>query len=72
MRDSALALYEFAAVHARRRGIARAFFDVAEKAAQAAGVRYLSLVVSEENLAARSLYAHLGFLTERRILCKVL
>ena len=65
-------VYVAVEAYARRRGIARAFFDVAEKAAQAAGIRYLSLVVSEENFAARSLYAHLGFLTERRILCKVL
>jgi len=31
---------------------------------------YISFMVTEENVGARELYAHLGYRTERRQLCK--
>jgi ribosomal protein S18 acetylase RimI-like enzyme len=54
----------------RRRGIGRQLFEAAESAARARGLPYLTFMVTEENLAARELYAQLGYATERRQLCK--
>ena len=57
---------------ARRSGIARALLDAAETAARERGLPYLALMVTEENAAARELYAQAGYWTERRLLCKAL
>lgn len=55
---------------ARRRGVGRRLFEAAEDAARERGLPYLTFMVTEENLAARELYAQLGYVTERRQLCK--
>jgi ribosomal protein S18 acetylase RimI-like enzyme len=44
--------------------------EAAEAAARAAGLTYISLMVTEENRAARALYDRTGFLTERRMMTK--
>ena len=69
---SAQAFVVYVAVEpeARRRGIGRALFTAAEAAARDRGLPYLTFMVTEENLAARELYAQLGYATERRQLCK--
>lgn len=57
---------------ARGRGIGRALLLAAETHARAAGLGYLSLMVTEDNAPARTLYDHEGFITERRMMTKVL
>lgn len=57
---------------ARRNGVGTALLAAAEEAARRAGVRYLALMVGEDNLGARAMYASFGFVTERRLLCKPL
>lgn len=54
----------------RRRGIAAQLLRAAEDAARVRGLPNLALMVTEDNLAARELYAQAGFATERRLLCK--
>ncbi len=56
--------------HARRRGIGRALLDAVEVASRERGLSHVSLMVTEDNLAARQLYAQAGYSTERRLLCK--
>ena len=58
--------------HARDRGVGRALLLAAEESARAAGLGYVSLMVTEENAPARALYERGGFVTERRMLTKVL
>jgi GNAT superfamily N-acetyltransferase len=55
-----------------RRGIGRALLERIEAAARRRGLPYLSLMVTEENLGARALYAGAGFTTERRMMTKAL
>jgi GNAT superfamily N-acetyltransferase len=55
-----------------RRGIARALMERIEDLARQRGMPYLSLMVTEENEAARELYAATGFTTERRMMTKAL
>ncbi|MBD5632886.1 MAG: GNAT family N-acetyltransferase [Candidatus Eremiobacteraeota bacterium] len=57
---------------ARRRGIAASLLAAAEGAARARGLPFMALMVTEDNVAARELYAQAGFSTERRLLCKAL
>jgi ribosomal protein S18 acetylase RimI-like enzyme len=57
---------------ARGRGVGRALLDAAEQHAREAGLRYVSLMVTDDNAPARALYDRAGFLTERRMLTKVL
>jgi ribosomal protein S18 acetylase RimI-like enzyme len=57
---------------ARRHGIAARLLAAAEDAARRSGLAHLALMVTEENEAARELYAQAGFTTERRLLCKPL
>jgi ribosomal protein S18 acetylase RimI-like enzyme len=57
---------------ARGRGAGRTLMDAAEAAARARGLEYVSLMVTEENRAARALYDGAGFVTERRMLTKPL
>lgn len=57
---------------ARGRGVGRALLEAAEERARAAGLRYVSLMVTDDNVPARKLYDRAGFLTERRMLTKVL
>jgi ribosomal protein S18 acetylase RimI-like enzyme len=58
--------------HARRRGIGRALLGAIEAAARERGVGHVALMVTEDNMAARQMYAQAGYLTERRLLCKAL
>ncbi|MFY9779492.1 MAG: GNAT family N-acetyltransferase [Candidatus Baltobacteraceae bacterium] len=57
---------------ARRHGIGARLLSAAEDVARRSGLAYLALMVTEENEAARELYAQAGFTTERRLLCKPL
>jgi ribosomal protein S18 acetylase RimI-like enzyme len=56
----------------RRNGIGRALLTAAEDEARRLGLPYITLMVTEENAAARALYEGAGFGTERRLLCKPL
>ncbi|HTJ25696.1 MAG TPA: GNAT family N-acetyltransferase [Candidatus Limnocylindria bacterium] len=55
---------------ARGRGVGRALLEAAEAAAREAGLQYVSLMVTEDNDAARALYDRAGFQTERRMMTK--
>ena len=55
---------------ARRHGVGARLLAAAEDVARQNGVAHLALMVTEENEAARELYAQAGFATERRLLCK--
>ncbi len=55
---------------ARRHGVGRQLLGAAEDAARANGLPIVALMVTEENDAARELYAQAGYRTERRLLCK--
>ncbi|MFN2461534.1 MAG: GNAT family N-acetyltransferase [Candidatus Velthaea sp.] len=57
---------------ARRAGAGSALLSAAEDIARAQGLPYLSLMVTEDNAAARALYTGAGFVTERRMLTKPL
>jgi ribosomal protein S18 acetylase RimI-like enzyme len=58
--------------HARRGGVGRSLLHAAEDAARERGLPHVALMVTEDNLAARELYAQAGYVTERRLLCKAL
>jgi len=58
--------------HARRRGVGRALLAEAERCARGAGSPYISLMVTEDNVPARTLYEQAGFATERRMMTKPL
>ena len=68
----AFVVYAAVEPSARRRGIGRRLFTAAEDAARERGLPFISFMVTEENAAARELYAQLGYRTERRQLCKQL
>lgn len=57
---------------AQGQGIGRALLESIEDHARRRGAPYLSLMVTEENAAARELYAAAGFTTERRMMTKAL
>jgi ribosomal protein S18 acetylase RimI-like enzyme len=57
---------------ARRRGVAARLLEAAEDAARHRALPFMALMVTEENAAARELYAQAGYATERRLLCKPL
>ncbi len=54
------------------RGVGAALLDAAEAQAAAHGLRCVSLMVTDENAPARALYERAGYVTERRMLTKVL
>jgi ribosomal protein S18 acetylase RimI-like enzyme len=56
----------------QRRGIGTALLKAAESEAKRRGLPYMTLMVTEGNLAAQSLYERGGYVTERRLLCKLL
>jgi ribosomal protein S18 acetylase RimI-like enzyme len=58
--------------HSRRHGVAASLLAAAEAAARERGRSHLAMMVTEENAAARQLYAQAGYFTERRLLCKKL
>jgi ribosomal protein S18 acetylase RimI-like enzyme len=57
---------------AQRQGVGTALLRAAEDLSRAFGLPALSLMVTEDNVAARELYARAGFLTERRMMTKPL
>lgn len=56
----------------QRQGIASALLRAAEEVAIADGLPFISLMVTEDNAAARRLYERAGFATERRMMTKEL
>jgi ribosomal protein S18 acetylase RimI-like enzyme len=64
----------YMAVERERRGggIGSALLAAAETHARERGAPYMALMVTEENAAALALYERAGYLTERRLMCKVL
>jgi ribosomal protein S18 acetylase RimI-like enzyme len=56
----------------RRHGVARQLLLAAEEQARLRGLPVIALMVTEDNVAARELYAQAGYHTERRLLCKTL
>ena len=57
---------------ARRHGVAKHLLAAAEEAARAKRLPFVALMVTEDNAAARELYAQAGYVTERRLMCKAL
>ena len=68
------AFIAYMAVERDRRGggIGAALLAAAEDEARERGLPYMALMVTEENASARALYERAGYLTERRLLCKML
>ncbi len=56
----------------QRHGVGAALLEAAETLARARGLPHLALMVTDDNVAARELYAQAGYVTERRLLCKAL
>jgi ribosomal protein S18 acetylase RimI-like enzyme len=54
----------------QRRGVGRALLEGIELVARQRGIPHVSLMVTEENAAALTLYANAGFVTERRLMTK--
>jgi ribosomal protein S18 acetylase RimI-like enzyme len=57
---------------ARGRGVGRALIAAVDDYARAQGLRYVSLMVTDDNTPARTLYDKAGFVTERRMMTKAL
>lgn len=55
---------------ARGGGVGSALLKAAEEDARKKGLPYVTLMVTEDNGAARGLYDSAGYVTERRLLCK--
>jgi ribosomal protein S18 acetylase RimI-like enzyme len=70
--DQAFIAYTAIEPFARGRGVGRALLEVADALARERGRRYMSLMVTEDNLPARTLYDGAGFVTERRMMTKPL
>jgi ribosomal protein S18 acetylase RimI-like enzyme len=68
--EQAFVAYTAVEPFARGRGVGRALLEAAEALARAGGLRYVSLMVTEDNAQARNLYEHAGFTTERRMMTK--
>lgn len=56
----------------RGAGVGAALLERGEHEARKRGLPYMTLMVTENNVAARALYARAGYATERRLLCKTL
>jgi ribosomal protein S18 acetylase RimI-like enzyme len=70
--EQAFVAYTAVEPFARNRGVGRALIDAVDGYARAAELRYVSLMVTEDNAPARTLYERAGFATERRMLTKTL
>jgi ribosomal protein S18 acetylase RimI-like enzyme len=70
--DQAFVAYTAVEPFARGRGAGRAMMDAAEACALAHGLEYVSLMVTDDNTPARTLYERAGFLTERRMMTKAI
>ena len=70
--DQAFIAYMAVERDARGKGVGAALLAAAEDEARKRGLPYMALMVTEENEAARELYEHAGYLTERRLMCKTL
>lgn len=68
------AFVAYMAVERKHRGggVGAALLARAEQEARKQGLPYISLMVTEENAPARELYERAGYVTERRLLCKIL
>jgi len=70
--EQAFVAYMAVEPDARRQGIGAALLRGAEDLARADGLGFLSLMVTEDNAAARTLYERFGLRTERRMLTKAI
>jgi ribosomal protein S18 acetylase RimI-like enzyme len=70
--DQAFVAYMAVEPGLRRSGVGTALLLRAEDEARRRGAPYISLMVTEENAAARELYEGAGYVIERRLLCKAL
>lgn len=70
--EQAFVAYTAVEPAARGRGAGRALIDAVDGCAREHGLRYVSLMVTEDNVPARALYDHAGFVTERRMMTKTL
>jgi ribosomal protein S18 acetylase RimI-like enzyme len=70
--DQGFIAYTAVEPRARGRGVGRALLAAAESYARAAGRRYMSLMVTEDNAPARALYDGEAYVTERRMMTKAL
>jgi ribosomal protein S18 acetylase RimI-like enzyme len=70
--EQAFVAYTAVEPFARGRGAGRAMMETAEALARRHGLRYVSLMVTEDNTPARALYERTGFVTERRMMTKAL
>lgn len=68
--EQAFVAYMAVEPDAQRRGVGSALLAELERRAQGRGLPAVSLMVTEENVAARELYASAGFATERRMMTK--
>jgi ribosomal protein S18 acetylase RimI-like enzyme len=72
LEDQAFIAYMAVDPARQRRGIGRELLTTIERLARERGLTHLSLMVTEGNDAARTLYEDAGFATERRLMTKVL
>ena len=72
MTEQAFVAYMAVEPQVRRRGVGAALLAAAEDIARADGLAFLSLMVTEDNVAARELYGRFGLQTERRMLTKAI
>ncbi|MDB5073632.1 MAG: family N-acetyltransferase [Candidatus Eremiobacteraeota bacterium] len=70
--DQAFVAYTAVEPAARGRGAGRALITAVDAYARAQGLRYVSLMVTDDNAPARTLYDKAGFVTERRMMTKAL
>jgi len=70
--EQAFVAYMAVEPFARERGVGHALLDAAQAHATAHGLRFVSLMVTDDNAPARALYESAGFVTERRMLTKIL
>jgi ribosomal protein S18 acetylase RimI-like enzyme len=70
--EQAFVAYTAVEPAARGHGVGRALIGAVDAYARAHGLRYVSLMVTDDNAPARTLYEHTGFVTERRMMTKVL